>query len=78
MESSHKLPPNFAPTLVVKCQPGSWLHQLERFVKKYAEISQLLQVNRRMLRRVTPVMCNSETNMNLHKVDSTVLQKLVL
>lgn len=78
MENSHKLPPNFAPALVIQSQPGSWLHQLERFVKKYAEISQLLQVNGRLLRQVAPMICNSEINMNLHKVDYTRLQKLVL
>lgn len=67
MENNHKLPPNFAPASVLQSQPGNWLHQLERFVKKYAEISPLLQVNGRMLRQVTPMVCNSEVTMNLHK-----------
>lgn len=67
MENNHKLPPNFAPASVFQSQPGNWLHQLERFVKKYAQISQLLQVNGRMLRQVTPMICNSDITMNLHR-----------
>lgn len=67
MENNHKLPPNFSPASVFQSQPGNWLHQLERFVKKYAELSQLLQVNGRMLRQVTPMICNSDITVKLHR-----------